>query len=782
MRTLFRTVGFLGAFLLFEPAFAVVNQVDGQVVPIEEATTCPGDTDNCIQTGLNYGEGVNPPSTGPDSPDAVLDANTGPETFLIPTDSSGDFNSVTFSLLQEGAGYENIFGWYNVGSPTKRYPVILSCAFNKKSTYEPPAYNTASPPVLTGGYKATIDFQAEYAAGRYAGGQIGFYLVTPEGSTNASASGYAKNCATDPNDQGTLASGGAIDDDYSGSATDDTAGYGRVYYTESQLNNDGNYVHYLIYQSKVSSKTFYFGFEDLFRGGDNDYDDTFVQVVGLVPTCQAAQETCNGKDDNCNGKIDENLTKSCYTGKTGTSGVGICADGTSTCTKGTWGSCSGEVTPTTETCNSKDDDCDGTVDNNLGSLGSCTVAGCKGSYKCVSGKLVCDAPTPTVESCNGKDDDCDGSIDENLTRPCSNDCGTGTETCSFSDDSDTTNDWVNCTAPTPSKEVCNGIDDDCNGIVDDNIVHEGLPCDHASGKTCQQGKTKCVGGKITCVGATTGSKEICDCKDNDCDGLVDEGDTCPTGSTCINCACRIKCSGQEFGCPKGYTCKNGYCIEDECADITCKSGETCKSGQCVSKCEGVSCASGKVCADGACVENNCYGKGCASGQVCYGGQCIAHPCTGVSCSEGEFCENGACKPSCGPVTCGESGLCRYGRCVGSECTGSSCSSGIPCVDGKCDQACDGVSCSTGSLDKRTCKDGECVDDPCALVTCFGEGEWCEEGQCVTVNTSLGRESDLLATGGVSCAVTDGTTSAALALPFLLLLATLLLVAARRREP
>jgi hypothetical protein len=559
----------------------------------------------CIQTGLNFGEGYADPTSVPQLPGpvhAVLDANTGPETFLVPKVGS-QYNTVTFRLIQEGAGFENIFGWYNVGEPDKRFPAIFSCRGGNRSTYEAPTYSGS---VLVGGYVATVDFQAEYVAGRYKGKQIGFYLISPEDSANRNAGGAVNNCATDPYDLGTLTSGGPIDDDNfdENDGQDDDNGFGRVYYTESKLNNDGNYVHYLIYQSKQNAMHFYFAFEDLFRGGDNDYEDTLCKVEGLVPTCQPQQEICNGVDDNCNGQIDENVfrpcSSACGTGQeqcffsndgnpandwqnctapqptgeicngldddcdgfvddgvptggacsaNGCTGQLVCTGGTWVCNAPTptteicdgvdndcngliddgvtracssacgtgqeqcvfsndgdptndWQSCSAPQ-PSPEVCNGVDDDCNGAVDDNLGQGPACSIGGCTGKMVCIGGKMVCDAPTPSSEICDGLDNDCDGQIDENLIRPCMSKCGFGTETCQFTDDGDPTNDWVNCTALQPEAEVCDGVDNDCNGVVDDNVPGEGEPCDHPSGKTCKQGQTKCVGGKITCVGATT---------------------------------------------------------------------------------------------------------------------------------------------------------------------------------------------------------------------------------------------------------------------------------------
>ena len=64
----------------------------------------------------------------------------------------------------------------------------------------------------------------------------------------------------------------------------------------------------------------------------------------ILPTT----ETCNGIDDDCDGTIDEGVTQSCYTGPSGTQGVGACRAGTQTCVvggTGTWGACAGQVLP-----------------------------------------------------------------------------------------------------------------------------------------------------------------------------------------------------------------------------------------------------------------------------------------------------------------------------------------------------------------------------------------------------------------------------------------------------
>jgi hypothetical protein len=69
----------------------------------------------------------------------------------------------------------------------------------------------------------------------------------------------------------------------------------------------------------------------------------------------------------------------------------------------------------------------------------------------------------------------------------------------------------------PTIEECNGRDDDCDGLVDEDFGL-GLPCDGPDNDDCEDDE-------MTCSGCSTGPDivEACDCLDNDCDGVVDEG-------------------------------------------------------------------------------------------------------------------------------------------------------------------------------------------------------------------------------------------------------------------
>ncbi len=132
--------------------------------------------------------------------------------------------------------------------------------------------------------------------------------------------------------------------------------------------------------------------------------------------------------------------------------------------------------------------------------------------------MKCVCCTPSTEICDNKDNDCDGKVDETLSRACSTACGTGKETCSAGK-------WGACSAPKPQPEICDGKDNDCNGQID-----EGCQCQSGTSRPCGSNVGTCKEGTQACEGGTWGKctgveaiSEICDGKDNDCNGQIDDG-------------------------------------------------------------------------------------------------------------------------------------------------------------------------------------------------------------------------------------------------------------------
>lgn len=145
-------------------------------------------------------------------------------------------------------------------------------------------------------------------------------------------------------------------------------------------------------------------------------------------------EICNGGvDDDCDGVIDEGCACTNGTMQACGSTVGACRAGTQTCSSGMWGTCSGGTGPTTEVCNSSDDDCDGVIDEvaGVGAVCGTNQGTCRqGTQQCSGGALVCGGTYvgPAAETCNHLNDDCDSRIDEGLHRTCDWDSTTRTIT------------------------------------------------------------------------------------------------------------------------------------------------------------------------------------------------------------------------------------------------------------------------------------------------------------------------------------------------------------------
>ncbi len=240
-----------------------------------------------------------------------------------------------------------------------------------------------------------------------------------------------------------------------------------------------------------------------------------------------------------------------------------------------------------EVCNGADDDCNGIADDeNPGGGGPCDTQQegvcAAGVVVCSEGELVCQrVGDPIAEVCNGRDDNCDGAEDEGnpgggaaCNTGAEGICSTGTLTCQEGS--------VQCLQDRVAREeLCNLQDDDCNGRIDDGNPEGGGMCRTGQEGECRNGTEYCRSGEVVCERNLDPRTEICDGLDNDCDGRPDNGDpggggVCDTGQNGV-CAPGVRhCSNGGLVCernqgPVGERC-NGQDLDcDGTVDNGCPS-------------------------------------------------------------------------------------------------------------------------------------------------------------------------------------------------------------------
>ncbi|MGV3621205.1 MAG: MopE-related protein [Archangium sp.] len=387
-----------------------------------------------------------------------------------------------------------------------------------------------------------------------------------------------------------------------------------------------------------------------------------VNACGPTNSCMTSADCADGKSClggqcfstsvNKDPDCEEGATRSC-----GNPAVGACKPGSQRCVSGKWETaCAGEVKPAVESCNGLDDDCDGQVDEDVrtawfrdvdgdgfGDASAAVRSECEQPAGHVANDDDCDDALSSVspsasESCatTTRDDDCDGAVNEGCgcTTPGSTVAccgGRGQQTCGG-------DGMLSACSVMPAGETCNGVDDDCDGLVDEGSTLCG------NGQSCNGGTCGCPAGQTMCNGVcSSGGAETCDGVDNDCNGTIDDGAPAPvngdggvlefTGGVAFadgGCAVGVgacerfgatTCTAGGAGCgvtagaAASESC-NG--LDDDCdgmvddgTNLCGVTGQTCNAGSCA-------CPSGQVVCSGACVttstevcdgvDNDCDGE------------------------------------------------------------------------------------------------------------------------------------------------------------------------------
>ena len=218
------------------------------------------------------------------------------------------------------------------------------------------------------------------------------------------------------------------------------------------------------------------------------------------------------------------------------------------------------------------------------------------------------------EICDGIDNNCDGAVDEDFECVCGtlDECGTEVGLCTMGVRECLDGAWSECSGVNPSDELCDGLDNNCDGEVDD-----GLGATTCGLGVCEVTTANCIDGQLAeCVVAwDLAVDEICDGQDNNCDGLLDEDQgstTCglgPCEHTVENCVSGLpvvcnptqgasaeKCDNLDNDCDgtvdegaeANPSCNDG----NPCTTDVCQAGGNCKSTMSQTACAAIGCSDG----------------------------------------------------------------------------------------------------------------------------------------------------------------------------------------------
>ena len=400
------------------------------------------------------------------------------------------------------------------------------------------------------------------------------------------------------------------------------------------------------------------------------------------------------------------------------------------------------------------EDCDdGNTAEGDGCQNDCTVSDCRTGEQddcdtglqgiCAAGRKTCEGgiwgncqqinQASSDANCDGDDNNCNGEVDEGYVETPTT-CGSGlcASTGKVVCEGGTTRDT--CTALAGEAETCDGLDNDCNGDIDDGF-NIGSSCTSGTGVCLVGGRLVCDGSNATRCDATLVDGAIADTDNNPC-----TTDTCVAGvETHEPVANGEDCNADDSLCTENDSCQGGVCQPGQ--SVTCTAQDTCHTaGTCepsTGACSNPAIGTGTLNACGGCgaiANQDQHGQPCTIGEgscsgtgnyECQGQNAIV--CNAIPDADDTVLETTACSQR----------ICRAGVPVDSPFeNGSPCNADSnACTE---NDSCQGGICVAGTP-KTVPPDTRCIDYGCnpadgsitetpltgTAETCNGEDDDCD---------------------------------------------------------